>query len=83
MGFFLVAEHSLPFVVASLVAKQWALGHVGFSGCVSRALEHRLSSCSAQTQLLRGLWDLLDSPPLSYKGSPAPWFLLSQPFTEA
>ena len=32
--------------------------HTGFSSCASRALEHRLSSCSARAQLLRGMWDL-------------------------
>ena len=30
----------------------------GFSSCGSRALEHRLSSCGARTQLLQGMWDL-------------------------
>ena len=28
------------------------------SSCGSRALERRLSSCGAQAQLLRGMWDL-------------------------
>ena len=32
--------------------------HAGFSSCGSRALEHRLSSCGARAQLLRGMWDL-------------------------
>ena len=32
--------------------------HAGFSSCGSRALEHRLSSCGAQAQLPRGMWDL-------------------------
>ena len=32
--------------------------HAGFSSCGSWALEHRLSSCGAQTQLLHGMWDL-------------------------
>ena len=31
---------------------------VGFSSCGSPALEHRLSSCGARAQLLRGMWDL-------------------------
>ena len=35
-----------------------APGHLDFSGCGSRALEHRLSSCDARAHLLRGLWDL-------------------------
>ena len=30
----------------------------GFSCCGARALEHRLSSCGARGQLLRGMWDL-------------------------
>ena len=30
----------------------------GLSGCGSRALERRLSSCGAQAYLLRGMWDL-------------------------
>ena len=30
----------------------------GLSSCVSWALEHRLSSCGARAQLLRGMWDL-------------------------
>ena len=32
--------------------------HAGFSSCGSWALERRLSSCGAQAQLLRGMWDL-------------------------
>ena len=43
----------------------WALGMwasvvtaCGLSSCGARALEHRLSSCGAQTQLLRDMWDL-------------------------
>ena len=31
---------------------------VGFSSCGSLALERRLSSCGAQAQLLRHMWDL-------------------------
>ena len=53
------------FVVASLVAEcglqahgLQQLWHVGFSSCGLRALGHRLSSCGAQAQLLRGMWDL-------------------------
>ena len=30
----------------------------GLSSCGSQALERRLSSCGAQAQLLRGMWDL-------------------------
>ena len=30
----------------------------GLSSCSSWALEHRLSSCGARAQLLRGMWDL-------------------------
>ena len=31
--------------------------HMGFSSCGLRALEHWLSSCGAQAQLLLGMWD--------------------------
>ena len=30
----------------------------GFSGCASRAVEHRLGSCGARAQLLHRMWDL-------------------------
>ena len=30
----------------------------GFSCCGAQVLKHRLSSCGAQAQLLRGMWDL-------------------------
>ena len=38
----------------------WSTGfrHAGFSSCGLWALEHRLSSCGAQAQLLCGTWDL-------------------------
>ena len=36
----------------------WALGHMGFSSCSFRALEHRLSSCGAPAELLWSTWDL-------------------------
>ena len=46
--------------------RTWALGvwasvvvARGLSSCGSQALEHRLSSCDARAQLLRGMWDLL------------------------
>ena len=55
----------------------------GFSCCGARALEHRLSSCGAQAQLLCGMWDppgpglepcslhgQADSQPLRHQGSP-------------
>ena len=32
--------------------------HGGFSSCVSRALEHRLSSCGTRASLLHSMWDL-------------------------
>ena len=35
-----------------------ALGCTGFSSYSSWALEHRLSSCGTQAQLLLGMWDL-------------------------
>ena len=66
---------------------QWLLfllarGHVGFSGCGTLVLEHRLSSCGAKAQLLYGGgifldqgWNLcllhwqVNSLPLSHQGS--------------
>ena len=36
-----------------------ALGHAGFSGCISRALEHRLRSCGAWAQLPCSTWVLV------------------------
>ena len=38
----------------------WSTGsrQAGFSSCGSLALERRLSSCSTQAYLLRGMWDL-------------------------
>ena len=45
-GYSLVRMHRLLFTVASLVAER---GHTGFRSCGSRALEHRLSSCSTRT----------------------------------
>ena len=33
--------------------------HAGFSSCGMWALEHKLRSCGAWPQLLRGMWDLL------------------------
>ena len=55
------AVHSLLIVVASLVALGMPASVVAahrLSSCVPRALEHRLSSCGARTQLLHGMWDL-------------------------
>ena len=43
----LVAMHSLLIVVASCCGA-WDLEHADFSSCGSRALEHRLNSCSTQ-----------------------------------
>ena len=37
----------------------------GLSSCVSRALEHRLSSCGAWAYLLRGRWDIPGLGPMS------------------
>ena len=66
---------------------QWLLfllarGHVGFSGCGTLVLEHRLSSCGARAQLLYGGgifldqgWNLcllhwqVNSLPLTHQGS--------------
>ena len=41
-----------------LLLQSTGSGCMGFSSCGSRALEHRLSSCGAWAQLLRGMWDL-------------------------
>ena len=57
-GYTLVVVRGLLIVVASLVAEHGALGHAGFSGCGSWALEHRLNSCGPQAQLLRSMWGL-------------------------
>ena len=48
----LVPEHRLQ---ACRLQQLW---HVGFSSYGLPALEHRLSSCGARTQLLCGMWDL-------------------------
>ena len=42
-----------------LLLRSMGSRHVGFSSCGSQALECRLSSCGARTQLLHGMWDLL------------------------
>ena len=56
-GLLFVVVHGLLIAVASLVVEH-GLQARGLSSCGSRALEHRLSSCGAQAQLLRGMWDL-------------------------
>ena len=45
-----------------------APGHSGFSSWGMQALEHRLNSCGALTQLLRSMWDLSGSriEPMSF-----------------
>ena len=59
-----LAVHRLLIVVASRCrAQAWGarasvVVAFGLSSCGSQALERRLSSCGAQTQLLRGMWDL-------------------------
>ena len=45
-------EHRLWDVQAA------AAGALGLSSCVSWAVEHRLSNCGTQAQLLHGMWDL-------------------------
>ena len=62
----LVAVHGLLIAVASLVAEDRLEGMQasvvsarGLSSCGSQALEHRLSRCDTQSQLLHGMWDLL------------------------
>ena len=64
------------------------LQHVGFRTCYSQTLEHRLSSCGTQAQLLRGMRDppgpgaepmssalTGNSSALSHQGSPAEFSL--------
>ena len=46
---------SLPWL---LLLRSMGPRCAGFSSCGSRALERRLSSCGAQAQLLRSMWDL-------------------------
>ena len=55
-GYSLAAVHGLLITVASLLAEH-SSRHMGFSGGSPR-LEHRLSGCSTQVQLLQGTWDL-------------------------
>ena len=53
-------QHAGSVVAALGLQSLWAsvvVAH-GLSRCSSWALQHRLSSCGAQAQLLRGLWDL-------------------------
>ena len=50
-----IGEHRLQGVQPSVF-----LAH-GLTSCGSWALGHRLSSCGARAQLLRGIWDLLGS----------------------
>ena len=61
-GYSLVAGSGFLTVATSLVKHGlWgaqASAACGFSGCSSQALEHRLSSCGAQAQLLLDMWDL-------------------------
>lgn len=40
----LVVVHRFLIVAASLVAEHWALGHPGFSSCITWAAEHGLGS---------------------------------------
>ena len=82
-GYSLVVVGRLLLIgVASLVVEHWALGHLGFSRCRSRALEPRFSSCGARAWLLLSMQDLpepgiepvpnqqADSLPLSHQGNP-------------
>ena len=64
-GLLFVAVHGILLAVASLVAEHRRQGTQasvvvahGLSSCDARALEHKLSSCGAQAQLLHGMWDL-------------------------
>ena len=55
-GLLFIAVRGLLIAGASLV--QHGLQARGLSSCVLQTLERRLSSCGAQAQLLRGMWDL-------------------------
>ena len=63
-GLLFVAVRGILIVVASHCGARalgsWAsvVAVRGLSSCGSWALEHRLSSCDARAQLLRGMWDL-------------------------
>lgn len=51
--------HGADFVVEKPLLQPLLLWSTGFSSCVgSWTLEPRLSSCSAQALLLRGMWNL-------------------------
>ena len=52
---------------------------VGFSSCVMRALERRLSSCGAWAQVLRGMWDLPGPGPEPVSPALASRFLTTVP----
>ena len=76
VGFSLVAVLGLLIAVASLL-QSTASRSMGFSGCTSQALEHRLGSCGALAQLFYGSGIRPMSPSLaggfftlSHKGSP-------------
>ena len=65
-------------VVASLVAEH-GLQACGLSSCGSRSLERRLSSCGAQSQLLRSMWDLPGSGLEPVSPALAGGFLTTEP----
>ena len=54
-GLLFVAGFSLWWL---LLLQSTGSRHTGFSSCGLWALEHKLSSCGAQAQLLCGMWDL-------------------------
>ena len=56
-GLLFVVVRKLLIAVVSLVVEHGLWVH-RLSSCGLRALERRLSSCGARTQLLRGMWDL-------------------------
>ena len=58
MDFSLVAVHRPLVAVASLVAEDRPKGTQGFSGCGSRALEHRFGGCGSWAYLLLCVWNL-------------------------
>ena len=76
MGFslqWLVAKHGLPGIWASVVVA------CGLCSCGSQALELRLSSCGAWTQLLCDMWDFPGSWIQSVSHALAGGFFTTEP----
>ena len=56
-----------------------ALEHMGFSSCVSQALEHRLNSCGSWAELPHGMRDLPGSGTEPISPALAGGFFTSEP----